>query len=243
LLSLVIPTFNERANLGTLVRRIHESLGAYPFELIVVDDDSPDGTGREAEELARTYPLQVVHRRGKRELGTAVVEGLGRARGTVLGFMDADLSHPPESLPLLLQTLAQDGTDVVIGSRFVEGGRVSEEWSSVRRLASLCARFLCLPLTPVRDSTSGFFLFRREVIQGVDLRPRGYKIGLELLVKGRYALVREVPILFQERRSGASKMTLRVQVDYLLHLAALYGHRLSSRRRRSQGLDPRGMKR
>jgi len=230
-LSLVIPTLNERASLGALVRRICESLGAYPFEIIIVDDDSPDGTGRVAEELAETYPLRVLHRRGKRELGSAVVEGLGRARGSILGFMDADLSHPPESLPLLLRTVERDGADVAVGSRFVQGGRVSEDWSRTRRLVSLAARLLCRPLTSVRDSTSGFFLFRREVIEGVALRPRGYKIGLELLVKGRYASVREVPISFRERRTGASKMTLRVQADFLIHVAKLHLHRLANPRR------------
>ena len=224
MLSLVIPTYNEQVNLEALIQRIGRSMGEIPYEVIVVDDDSPDGTGELAERLACRYPLRVLHRKGRRGLGTAVVEGLREARGEILGFMDADLSHPPESLPSLLEPIRDGTAEIAVGSRSVEGGGASDDWSRRRRLLSRFAKLLARPLTAVRDSTSGFFLFRRAVIEGVRLTPRGYKIGLEILVKGRYRAVREVPIFFEERQGGKTKMSLGVSLDYLLHLGALFAH-------------------
>jgi len=231
LITVVVPTYNERDNLLPLVRRLFTTLDPSSTELLIVDDDSPDGTADVAAELAASYPVRCLVRRGERELSGAVIAGLRAARGAQVVVMDADLSHPPEAIPALLHALDEPTVNMAVGSRFVPGGRVDEHWSWYRRLNSLVARWLARPLTPVRDMMSGFFAVRRADLRLGVLRPSGYKIALELIVRHGWKNVVEVPITFSDRAAGRSKLGLREQFRYLLHLARLYGHVL---RRRGQ---------
>ena len=223
-LSLVIPTFNERENLPVLVRRIHNILSPrLRYELIIVDDNSPDGTGDLAERLSMKYPIKVIHRTEKRGLASAVADGFDVAKGKVLGVMDADLQHPPETIPLLLEEV-EKGADLVIGSRHTSGGRIGR-WSLRRKIMSKGARFLAGILIPkaktIKDPLSGFFLLRMEVIEDVTLSPEGYKILLEILCKGKYEKVAEVPYTFADRKRGRSKLGFRENLAYLRHLLQL----------------------
>jgi dolichol-phosphate mannosyltransferase len=220
-LSIVVPTYNERDRLSELVEDIFRVLRANALdgEIVVVDDNSPDGTGDLAESLGRVYPMQVVRRAGKRGLGSAVIAGFAVARGDVLGVLDADLSHPPALLPAMFAAIAR-GADVVVGSRYVPGGS-TRHWSAGRILLSRAACVLARPLTQVRDATSGFFLLRREVIEDVAIVAGGFKICLELLVRGHARLVVEIPYCFVGRTAGASKMNVWEALGYLRQLRQL----------------------
>jgi len=228
MLTLVVPTYNERHNLPEMLERLDTALPAAgePFEVIVVDDDSPDGTSATAREMCARYPwLRVVTRKHQRDLSTAVLAGWFQARGEVLGVIDGDLQHPPELIGQLMARMKEGDCDLVIASRHARGGGVSQ-WSLFRRLMSWVATLLAgfiLPgtLSRVRDPMSGFFLVRRKVIEGAPLRPVGYKILLEVLAKGDYERVEEVPYVFQERFRGGSKMGARHAWQYLLHLASI----------------------
>jgi len=174
-LSLIVPTYNERESLPILAERVHQALDGCQYELIVVDDDSPDGTAELAENLSHKYPIRVICRKGERGLATAVVGGFSHASGQVLGVIDADLQHPPEMLPKLLREI-DNGADVAVGSRYIPGGGM-EGWSFTRRfmskIATMTARTFVPSIRKVKDPMSGFFLFKREVIDGVDLKPVG----------------------------------------------------------------------
>jgi len=218
-LSIVVPTYNECDRLETLVENAcalfrQRGLAA---ELVVVDDNSPDGTGALADRLALDHPLRVIHRSGKLGLGTAVMDGFAAARSDVLGVMDADLSHPADVLPGMLAILQSTGSDMVIGSRYIPGGG-SKNWSPFRLLMSRVACLFALPVTPVRDATSGFFLVRREAVEGVGIAAGGFKICLELLVRGRIRSVAEVPYVFVGRTAGESKMNFKEATGYLVQL-------------------------
>jgi dolichol-phosphate mannosyltransferase len=220
--SVVVPTYNERDNLPTLVERIDRALHPRPYELLIVDDNSPDATAAVADSLARAYPVRCLVRRSERGLATAVIHGLRHAAGETIVVMDADLSHPPEAIPDLLEALRDPRVPMAVGSRFVPGGRVDLHWPMHRRLNSLLGRLLARPLTPVRDMMSGFFAVRREGL-GLDrLRPVGYKIALELIVRNRWHGVVEVPITFADRAEGETKLSVGEQLRYLRHLSRLY---------------------
>ena len=157
------------------------------------------------------------------------------ARHDVLVVMDADLSHPPEAIPRLLETLARPGVDFVLGSRYVEGASIDQNWGMLRRLNSLVARWLARLVTNVRDPSSGFFALRRHTfLAGDEFDPIGYKIGLELMVKCHCIGVREVPIDFARRLHGTSKLDLRERIDYLRHIKRLVGFRFGSIGRRDK---------
>lgn len=226
-LSLVVPTYNERINLRELLEALANVLRGRVdggFELIVVDDDSPDRTWELATELAEEIPELEVVRRRERGLATAVIRGWQQARGEVLGVIDGDLQHPPETVVRLLQAI-DDGADLAVGSRHVAGGGVSI-WSARRRVLSRGAQLLGWALLPrvvgrVADPMSGYFMLRRASIADRPLRPLGYKILVEVLARGDFADIREVGYVFRERAEGDSKVTAKVYLDYLLHLARL----------------------
>ncbi len=221
-LAIVVPTYNERDRLAQLVEAICSVFRAQAIagELVIVDDNSPDGTGELADELGARYPVRVVHRAGKLGLGTAVIAGFAVTSANVLGVMDADLSHPPDLLPGMLAVLTSTQSDMVIGSRYIPGGG-SAQWSGFRRILSRLACLLAAPVTPVRDATSGFFLVRREAIEGVTIGAGGFKICLELLVRGRIRSVAEVPYVFVGRTAGESKMNVREATGYVKQLRDL----------------------
>jgi dolichol-phosphate mannosyltransferase len=228
-LSVVVPTYNERTRLGELVEAVFAVFAAHGVdgELVIVDDGSPDGTGALADELATRHRLRVVHRPGKLGLGTAVIDGFAVASGEILGVMDADLSHPAEALPRLLAALEGAPADMAIGSRYVPGGGV-RNWPLHRQLMSRLACLLARPITPARDATSGYFLVRRPCVEGVQIAAGGFKICLELLVRGRVASIVEVPYTFSDRAAGESKMSWREATGYLWQLRDLLRYRRTS---------------
>ena len=233
-LTIVVPTYNERDRLEALVQsacNLFRRCGLNAA-LVIVDDNSPDGTGALADGLAQRYPVRVVHRAGKLGLGTAVMEGFAVAQSDVLGVMDADFSHPPEIVPGMLGILRATSSDMVVGSRYVPGGG-TKNWSAARLLMSRAACLLALPVTPVRDATSGFFLVHRNAVEGVSIAAAGFKICLELLVRGRIRSVAEVPYVFVGRTAGESKMNLREATGYLVQLLQLL------KTRWSRGAPPR----
>ncbi len=207
--SLITPTYNEKENVAPLAAEIFETLAVHPhidLELIVVDDNSPDGTGQAAEALKDQYPVQVIHRPGKLGLGSAVMEGFARSERPYLGVIDADLSHDPVILPQLINGLNE--YDITIGSRFGSSSHV-EDWALHRKLISLigvsCARLI----TGVEDPLSGYFFLHRSVLESVNLTSSGYKILLEILVKGRYQTHHSIPFVFRNRQFSRSKLNMR----------------------------------
>ena len=221
-LSIVVPTYNERDRLRDLVDKIFAAYATESVdgELVIVDDNSPDGTGALADELASRYRITVLHRAGKLGLGTAVIEGFTAASAPVVGVIDADLSHPPGLLPRMLAVMQSVSADFVIGSRYIPGGG-TRNWGLGRLLMSRFACFMARGLTPIRDATSGFFLIRRDLARDVRISAGGFKICLELLVRGRPASVVEVPYVFVGRTAGESKMNVKEALGYVQQLKQL----------------------
>jgi glycosyltransferase involved in cell wall biosynthesis len=232
MISVVVPTYQERENIERLVERSAAALSVSgeEFELIIVDDNSPDGTAQEVQRLQADRPwLKLIVRKNGRDLSTAVLAGWRAAQGEILGCMDGDLQHPPEELTRLAECLRGTDAELVIASRNTKDGGVSE-WKFRRRIISWMATRMAqfvLPgkAGPVHDPMSGFFLMKRSVVEGVELKPRGYKILLEVLVRGVYGRVKEVPYRFMERAHGGSKIGPRQVWLYLRHLALLLGSR------------------
>ncbi|XHX76559.1 MAG: glycosyltransferase [Stenomitos frigidus ULC029] len=227
-LSLVVPTYNESRNIERIVALLSQRLDAVlpdRYEIIVVDDNSPDGTWQLAQALLAHHPcLRVMRRQEERGLSTAVIRGWQAARGDVLGVIDGDLQHPPEVLEQLLAAIEQ-GADLALASRNADGGGVST-WSAARRFLSRGAQLLGLVLLPgvlsrVSDPMSGYFLVRRGAIAGRSLHPLGYKILLEVLGRGAIDRITEVGYVFQEREAGESKVTWKQYRDYIRHLVRL----------------------
>ncbi len=226
--SLVIPTYKERDNIEKIVKILSQVLDEFmpkDYELIVVDDDSPDRTWEVAQSLMDEYPqLRVMRRQQEKGLSSAVIRGWQAARGNVLGVIDGDLQHPPEVLTQLLRGI-QQGADLAVASRNVEGGGVSS-WSVVRRFLSRGAQVLGLIILPgvvgrISDPMSGYFMVRRSALSGVTLNPVGYKILLEVVGRGRMRSIAEVGYVFCERKQGESKVTWKQYVDYIHHLLRL----------------------
>jgi dolichol-phosphate mannosyltransferase len=223
-MSVIIPTYNERDNIGIIIPRLASVLRKerIPFEILVMDDNSPDGTSRKVEELVKYHPeARCVLRMEDRGLSPAVIEGFEKARGEILLVMDADLSHPPEIVPKMYSRIVDDGFDISVGSRHAKGGGI-ENWPMKRKIISWGASLLARPLTKCSDPMSGFFAVRRSVVDGAPLKAKGYKILLEVLVKGNYEKMAEVPIVFRDREMGESKLGSKVIVNYLQHLIQLY---------------------
>ena len=227
-LSLIIPTYNESHNLPILIPSLIQLLDrTIPerYELIVVDDNSPDRTWEVARELTSQYSqLKVMRRENEKGLSTAVIRGWQVARGQILGVIDADLQHPPEIL-LQLWHQMQRGADLAVASRHIEGGGVSE-WNLIRRFLSRGAQMLGLLILPevisrLSDPMSGYFMLRRHTIAGMPLNPVGYKILIEVVARGRIRWIGEVGYVFRERLAGMSKVTWKQYLEYIRHLLKL----------------------
>jgi len=222
-LSLIVPTYNENDNITPLVERAARALSGRKYEIVIVDDNSRDGTAETASALSGKYPVRVIVRRTERGLASAVVHGFNNTTGDVIGVMDADLQHPPEVVAALADAI-DSGADLAIGSRYVKGGGC-EGWSFTRRVISKGAIFLSHLLLPrtrgIGDPMSGFFMLKRQVVAGADLKPTGYKILLEVIMAGKHTRVVEVPFVFVAREKGESKLSSKTQVDYLKHLYSL----------------------
>lgn len=224
MLSIVIPTFNEKDNVSIIAERIGKVLSnEIPYEIIFVDDSTDETPENLAQLAARDKNVRFENRTGERGLGTAVVKGFDMARGDVIAVMDADLQHPPEMLAPMLKTI-DSGMDIVIPSRFVPGGD-DGGLNFFRKIVSATARyagkFMLKALRGISDPTSGFFMFRQSVIKDVLLKPVGWKILIEVLVKGNYDNVVEIPYHFKARAAGESKMSLKEQWNYICHLVVL----------------------
>ena len=230
-LALVIPTLGEAENVGGLlghVRSVLDPLGI-PYEILVVDDDSQDGT----EGIVSAIELQdkrvrLLVRHGQRGLSGAVLYGWQNTDASILGVMDADLQHPPELLPDLLHSI-KTGHDLVIGSRYVAGGRLGD-WNPFRKFLSAAAVWVTLPIQKAgmhaKDPMSGFFMLRRECVERIPFQRSGFKLLLEILVRGRIRSVEEIPLAFGLRHRGASKANFKVAVDYGRLLLRLYASRI-----------------
>lgn len=237
--SVVVPTYGEAENIPHLARAVDSALRAagVSYELIVADDPSGDDTAAVCAELSESLPLRLLSRTGPRGLSAAVVDGISLAAGEFVVVMDADMSHPPERIPEMLDVLRSGRADFVVGSRYVSGGGTAADWGFFRWLNSKAATWMAAPLAPLADPMSGFFALRRALVPAAEaLSPIGYKIGLEILVKAGFgrARVAETPIYFRDRERGESKMTLREQVNYLRHLRRLYHHRWPKRMEAAQ---------
>lgn len=226
--SIIIPTLRERANLAVLLPRLIKILEAEGLnaEVVVVDDDSCDGTDSLCAELGENHQVRLITRRGERGLATAVLKGLAESTGEVCAVMDADGSHPPELVPALIDAARSPFCDVAIGSRYVRGGSTDEKWSLFRRANSRAATLLARGLTRAADPMAGFFAIKRSQLHlAKKLRPVGYKILLEIIVRCDCRRIAEIPIHFQDRTIGTSKLSAKQQWLYLKHLAALYAAR------------------
>jgi dolichol-phosphate mannosyltransferase len=228
--SIVIPTYNEAGGIERLIRELNDVFKQHALdgEIIVVDDNSPDGTGAIVDRLAQEFPVRCLHRPGKLGLSSGVIDGWRAARpeSEALGAMDADFSHDIAILPALVRAL-EDGYGLAVGSRYVRGGGITN-WPWRRVVTSKVACALAQPLTRIKDITSGYFLVRRSAIEDVELDPIGFKIGLEVIAKGHYGKALEVPYVFTDRVSGESKLNNKEIVNYLKQLRRLYAGRIFS---------------
>ncbi len=233
--ALVVPTLCEAGNIGRLLDEVRcalDPLGVL-YEIIVVDDDSRDGTGELVKQIAATDPrVRLLVRKGKRGLSGAILYGWQNTEADVLGVMDADLQHPPALLPHLLHAILEN-KDMAIGSRYTTGGGLGE-WNCFRKLASSLAVWTTWPLQcsaiRMKDPLSGFFLIRRSCLNGLVFQQQGFKLLLEILVRGRIGSVQEIPLAFGKRARGDSKANVRVAVDFIRLLMRLYVNRFLSLR-------------
>jgi len=229
-LALVVPTLREAENIRAVLDRIRQSLDplGFAYEILVVDDDSHDGIDSIVQEISATDPrVRLLVRTGERGLGGAVLYGWRHTDAEVLGVIDADLQHPPELLPELWKA-TEAGTDVVLASRYAPQGGL-DNWHPARHLLSRMAIWLTYPLQKssiyVQDPMAGFFMVRRSCLKGIQLHNRGFKILLEILVRGNVRSVRELPFTFGPRRAGVSKANLRIGLEYFALLFRLWRER------------------
>jgi dolichol-phosphate mannosyltransferase len=229
-LALTIPTLREAENLPGLlnhVRAVLDTVGI-DYEILVVDDDSRDGTEEIVSAIAREDPrVRLLVRKGERGLSGAVLYGWRHTDAGILGVMDADLQHPPELLPALIAAILA-GNDLAIGSRYTAGGQLGK-WNPIRKFLSSAAVWATWPIqrhgARAKDPMTGFFLLRRECIEGLQFQPTGFKLLLEILVRGRIYSVKELPLNFGLRAQGASKANFKVGWDYAKLLVRLYAER------------------
>eukprot|EP01029_Cantina_marsupialis_P009994 TRINITY_DN22947_c0_g1_i1.p1 TRINITY_DN22947_c0_g1~~TRINITY_DN22947_c0_g1_i1.p1 ORF type:complete len:350 (+),score=112.53 TRINITY_DN22947_c0_g1_i1:1431-2480(+) len=225
-ISIIVPTYKEAENIEALAVSVFAITDANNLdaEMIVVDDNSQDGIIEKVQELKveAKLPIRIIVRKNERGLSSAVIRGFQESTAEVFAVMDADLSHPPSSLPDLLLPVLGDEADIVLGSRYIDGGMIAK-WSLFRRIVSLGAKYLAYPLAPVSDPLSGFFALRASTFRAAQaLDAMGFKIGLEVIVRSKAERVVEVPILFKDRIRGSSKLTTDQYIFYLLQLWQLY---------------------
>ena len=228
--SIIVPAFREAANIEALVQRLFAAAKTrgWHIELIIVDDDSRDGTVDIVERLQSQNDVRLIVRQGERGLSGAVLAGFAQARFEKLAVMDADLQHPPEVIPDLLEKLDDSHCDFVIATRYGLEGAIASEWPVRRRLASKLGTLMARPLAPLSDPMSGCFALTKETLHRAKrLDPLGYKIALELYVKCGCRRPCEVPIQFAARTAGESKAGFAEGVRFVRHLARLYRFRFS----------------
>lgn len=221
-LSLVIPTYNEKENVSSLIHDLEKEFKEHSIkgEIIFVDDNSPDGTGEILnKEAKKNKNIKVIHRKGKEGLSSAVIEGWKNGNGEVLGVMDSDLSHPTTKIHEMLETIKKGRAEIVIGSRYIKGGKIIG-WGIYRKMLSKGATFLARTFTKVNDPMSGFFMIQKKCLKDADINPRGFKILLEVLIKANYKSVKEMPITFTDRTKGKSKAGTKEILYYIRNLTS-----------------------
>lgn len=223
MISIIIPTYNERENIAILIREIAKYIKNYSYEIIVVDDNSPDGTAEAALSLASTYPVRVIKRPDKLGLTSAIYDGIQASRSNIIVVMDADLQHPPDVLPKLISKL--DKCDIVVASRHAPGGSI-QGWSLTRRIISRGAITLTRILVPscskIKDPVSGFFAAKREsIIRWKPIEPKGYKALVEIIGVTKPKEICEEPYVFMAREKGVSKLNMNIILSYVKLLVKL----------------------
>lgn len=228
MISIVIPTYNEKDNIENLVNEMRKHAKA---EIIIVDDDSPDGTGKIADRLSKKYKnLRVLHRTSKSGLGSAIIEGFKMARGDIIGVMDADFSHPPSLIKKMYKEFDK-GADIVLGSRYAKGGRI-ENWPLKRKLTSRFAVLLARPLTGAKDPVTGFFFVRKSIFDDIRIESgetKSWKVSLEIIARGRYKKLVEVPYTFVNRKAGKSKISSREYKNYMRQIISLMAFKMKKK--------------
>lgn len=219
MISIIIPAYNELDNLPILVKKIDAALKK-DYQIIIVDDNSPDGTAEVAEDLARKYNITLVKREGKLGLASAVIAGVEKAEAGDIIVMDADLSHPPEKLPEFIDAL--ESYDLVIGSRNVSGGKV-KTWPIHRKMVSAGATIMANIIigANISDPMSGFFGIKKKIIQNTTIKVKGYKILMNILAKNPKIKIKEIPYIFQDRLYGQTKLDHKEMFNYVLDLIKL----------------------
>jgi dolichol-phosphate mannosyltransferase len=235
-LALIIPTLNEAENICGALNRTRSALDPVriDYEILIVDDDSSDGTGEIVSAIALEDPrVRLIVRKGAKGVAGATLLGWENTDATIVGAMDADLQHPPELLPALVAAILA-GHDVAIGSRYATGGSLGN-WNPARKLLSAAALWAAIPVQRkqirAKDPTAGFFLVRRECIDQIQFQRTGFKLLLDVLVRGRIRSIEEIPYTFESRHHGASKATFKVACEYAGLLARLYLERFGFHRR------------
>ena len=225
MISIIIPTYNEAKNIERMIKEISLILNKEDYEIIVADDNSPDGTSKIVKSLEKKIPVRLLLRLKDKGLANSVIAGFKFAKGDIYGVIDADFSHPPATLKDMIKKMEETNADMIVASRLVKGGG-TEGWPKQRQVTSYLAGLLARPITFVKDPMSGYFILKKEVIENVELIPRGYKILLEILAKGKYKKVVEVPFIFKDRTAGESKLTMKVNLLYIRQLMHLYWYKL-----------------
>ncbi|MGP6219946.1 glycosyltransferase [Caldiplasma sukawensis] len=224
--SVILPTYNEAQNLPVLIHRLM-SLNI-DLEIVVIDDNSPDGTGDVAERLVKKYgSIKVIHRSGKLGIATAVKEGIKNSSSKYIIVMDSDLQHPPETVPQLIRKL-DEGYEIAIASRYVRGGEVefSLPRKLISRVATLIAHINIQETEGIRDPMSGFFAFKKDIIDPDQIKSSGYKILLEILVIAGKRRIVEVPINFSRRAYGKSKLGMKEFIKYIMLIFKLSNYQM-----------------
>ncbi len=229
-ISIIIPTYNESQNILNVLKSIGDIIPKNIFtQAIVVDDNSPDGTGKIVEDYLKSvkkiagYTVDIIHRTAKNGLSSAILSGIQRATGETIVVMDSDLSHPPQIIPKMIETLKQYQCDMVIASRYITGGQING-WNNKRKFLSKIATLIAKKGLGVKtnDPMSGFFAFRKTILKGLNFDAIGYKILLEILVKKKGLSVKEIPYTFQNRKLGSSKLDSSIVIDYIKSVWKLY---------------------
>lgn len=229
--TLIIPTYHEAMNIPELINKIAAvDFGDSAFEVLLIDDNSDDGSVEIVNEISKKYPwLKMIVRNEGRNHGLSIMTGFHHAKYPIMITMDADLSHPPEKIPDIINVLNDPDVEVVLGSRYIKGGSVDGKWPLFRRISSKLSVLISRIVLPcdVKDPLSGFMAIRKKtLVNGDTLSPIGWKIGLELMVKCRCKNIREIPIHFSERTKGKSKLNVEISLEYFYHVLLLMKYKL-----------------
>ncbi len=229
-ISIIIPTYNESQNIINILKSIKENLPKNILaQTIVVDDNSPDGTGKIVEDYLKNlkkmtdYTIEIIHRKAKDGLGSAIMKGIQQAKGDMIVVMDSDFSHPPQIIPKLIESIKKYQYDIAVASRYIKGGKI-QGWSIKRKMMSKFENLIAKKGLGIdtKDPMSGFFAFKRNIIKELNIDAIGYKILLEILVKTKGVNIKEIPYTFQDRELGSSKLDMKTITDYYKSVWKLY---------------------